>query len=91
MSTEERTRLGYEVEALTAFINHPGWKILGEDIRKQSEVSLMEMRNAKDAYALQRASLLYTAFTDLLRAPQVRLDSAASRLKMLQSLDKPKK
>lgn len=76
---------------MTGLINHPGWRILSEDIRKQTEVSLMEMRNAKDPYALQRASLLYTAFVDLLKAPQIRLDNSAGRLRTLQAIDKPKK
>ncbi|UOF79732.1 hypothetical protein [Caudoviricetes sp.] len=91
MTREERDRLGLEIESMTSLINHPGWKLLADRIDKQREVSLMEMRNAKDAFLMQRASMAYAMYTDLLKSPQAMLDHAVGRLNIARSLDKQQK
>lgn len=70
-------------DAFESLMRHPGWQLLCEELRKQSEVQLSHMRGAQTSDALLRHTLTYMALTDLPKSPELFATLARQQLQRL--------
>lgn len=77
-----------QFEALQSLLQHPGWHLLQDQMRKVSQAELAKMRNAPNQDALLRATYTYMAVTDMMSAPDVMMKPLHQYLQALNKTSK---
>lgn len=78
-----------QFEALQSLLQHPGWHLLQDQMRRNANVALAEMRNAKTQEDLLRHTYTYMAVTDMVSAPDVMMKPLHQYLQALNKTQKP--
>lgn len=77
-----------QFEALQGLLQHPGWHLLQDQMRKTAASELAKMRNADNQDAMLKATYTYIAVTDMMSAPDVMMKPLHQYLQALNKTTK---
>ncbi len=78
-----------QFEALQSLLQHPGWHLLQDQMRRNAAQALSQMRNAKTQDDLLKHTYTYMAVSDMMTAPDVMMQPLHQYLQALNKTQKP--